>query len=111
MKASKVTVLNTQSINVTLPDGLIVTIDPVADILYIKIRDAEVSITEEKKEGVLVDVDKRGNLVGLEVLHPKKVSLERRRIFDRVARRYHIPSIRRVRPEHLAKGYELERVA
>lgn len=106
MSEYKIKELNSPTVNIMLPDGINVQIDPVADILYIRVRDAEVVSTREEKEGILVDFDKRGNLIGIDVLHPKRDTIERRRIFKRMAKRFHVPTISRIRPDYLAKGYE-----
>ena len=97
--------LNSPTINIMLPDGINVRIDPVADVLYIKIRDSEIVQTKEDKEGILVDLDKRGNLVGISVIHPKKVVIERRTVFKRIAKQFHVPTVNNIRPECFARGY------
>jgi uncharacterized protein YuzE len=44
-----------------------VTYDPKADILYIKIKDAEIIDTRMLGEDVYVDMDKDQNFVGIEI--------------------------------------------
>ncbi|MFA6002635.1 MAG: DUF2283 domain-containing protein [Elusimicrobiota bacterium] len=88
-----------------LPDGINVQIDPVSNVLYIKIRDAESVRTREEKPGVLVDTDERNRLVGISVIQPTKVTIERRKVFYTLAKKFHIPSISRIRPDHMAKAY------
>lgn len=46
-------------------------LDTIADALYIKLNRGKVSRTENK-EGYLVDYDKKGKLVGFEVLNFSK---------------------------------------
>ena len=45
-----------------------VTYDPEVDVLRILLSDAAVEESDEGKPGVILDFDKQGNLVGLEIL-------------------------------------------
>lgn len=46
-----------------------VTYDPDVDVLRILFRDAPVEESDEDKPGVILDYDKDGNMVGMEVLN------------------------------------------
>jgi uncharacterized protein YuzE len=46
-----------------------VTYDPEVDVLRILFRDAAIEESDEDKPGVILDYDKDGNIVGLEVLN------------------------------------------
>lgn len=46
-----------------------VTYDPEVDVLRILFRDAPIEESDEDKPGVILDYDKDGNLVGMEVLN------------------------------------------
>ena len=46
-----------------------VTYDPEVDVLRILFRDAPVEESDEDKPGIILDYDKDGNVVGLEVLN------------------------------------------
>ena len=46
-----------------------VTYDPKVDVLRILFRDAPIEESDEDKPGVILDYDKEGNVVGLEVLN------------------------------------------
>ncbi len=46
-----------------------VTYDPEVDVLRIVFRDVAVEESDEDKPGVILDYDKDGNIVGLEVLN------------------------------------------
>mgnify|MGYP001455779544 CR=1 FL=1 len=46
-----------------------VTYDPDVDVLRIMFRDAPVEESDEDKPGVILDYDKDGNMVGMEVLN------------------------------------------
>lgn len=49
-----------------------VTHDPEVDVLRILLRDAPIEQIDEDKPGVILDYDKDGNVVGLEVLEASK---------------------------------------
>lgn len=46
-----------------------VTYDPEVDVLRIVFRDVAIEESDEDKAGVILDYDKDGNIVGLEVLN------------------------------------------
>ena len=49
-----------------------VTYDPQVDVLRVLFRDVPVEESDQDKPGVILDYDKDGNLVGLEVLNASK---------------------------------------
>ena len=49
-----------------------VTYDPEVDVLRILLSDAPVEESDEDKPGVILDYDKDGNVVGLEILQASK---------------------------------------
>jgi uncharacterized protein YuzE len=49
-----------------------VTYDAEVDVLRILFRDAPVEESDEDKPGVILDYDKDGNIVGLEVLNASR---------------------------------------
>lgn len=46
--------------------------DKEVDIVYIQLNDSEVSESDESREGVILDYDSHGNIVGIEVLEASK---------------------------------------
>jgi len=42
--------------------------DKEADAIYLKFSDADVAESDEDKPGIIIDYDKDGNIVGIEVL-------------------------------------------
>jgi uncharacterized protein YuzE len=48
------------------------TYDPEVDVLRILLSDAPVEESDEDKPGVILDYDKDGNVVGLEILDASK---------------------------------------
>ena len=54
-----------------------ITYDPEADALYVELRDARPSDSMDIEEGVTVDLDGDGHIIGLEVLDAsKRMTLE-----------------------------------
>ena len=49
-----------------------VTYDPEVDVLRILLSDAPIEESDEDKPGVILDYDKNGNVVGLEILEASK---------------------------------------
>jgi uncharacterized protein YuzE len=50
-------------------DDMKVTYDPEVDVLRILFRNTPIEESDEDKPGVILDYDKEGNIVGLEVLN------------------------------------------
>jgi uncharacterized protein YuzE len=48
------------------------TYDPEVDVLRIVLSDAEIEESDEDKPGVILDYDKHGNVVGMEILEASK---------------------------------------
>jgi uncharacterized protein YuzE len=46
--------------------------DKEADAVYLRFSDADVAESDEDKPGVVIDYDKDGNIVGIEVLDASK---------------------------------------
>ena len=46
--------------------------DPQVDVLSIRLSDAPVEESDEDKPGVILDYDKNGNVVGIEILDASK---------------------------------------
>ena len=49
-----------------------VTYDPEVDVLRILLSDAPIEESDEDKPGVILDYDRDGNIVGLEILEASK---------------------------------------
>jgi len=49
-----------------------VTYDPQVDVLRIVFRDTAIEESDEDKPGVILDYDKDGNVVGIEVLNASR---------------------------------------
>ena len=55
--------------------------DPVADAAYFEISSSDVEVTKEIEPGIIVDYDKDGHIVGIEVL-----SVSRRGISESISK-------------------------
>ncbi len=49
-----------------------VTYDPEIDVLRIIFRDIDIEESDEEKPGMILDYDKDGNIVGMEILDASK---------------------------------------
>ncbi len=45
-----------------------ITYDPEVDIMHIVFSDAPIEESDEEKPGIILDFDKEGNVVGIEIL-------------------------------------------
>jgi uncharacterized protein YuzE len=46
--------------------------DKVVDVIYLNFSDQEVAESDEDKPGIILDYDKNGNIVGIEILDASK---------------------------------------
>jgi len=46
--------------------------DKEADAIYLRLSDADVAESDEEKPGIIIDYDKNGNIVGIELLDASK---------------------------------------
>lgn len=53
-----------------------ITFDPIANAMYVMIRDNKVHKSVRYEDGVVVDYDYKGGLVGIEFLNATKRSIE-----------------------------------
>jgi uncharacterized protein YuzE len=49
-----------------------VTYDPEVDVLRIEFRPGPIEESDEEKPGVILDYDRKGNIVGMEILNASK---------------------------------------
>lgn len=67
--------------------------DEEARAAYIRVRVGRVHKTFEHAPNVFVDVNAQGNLIGIEVLNPKQISIN---IVSQIAREYKIPGLKNI---------------
>jgi len=46
--------------------------DKETDVVYLRFSDAEIAESDEEKPGIIIDYDKNGNIVGIELLDASK---------------------------------------
>ena len=49
-----------------------ISYDSDADVMYIKLREGEVAKTKETDDNTILDYDKKGNVIGVELLFVKE---------------------------------------
>ena len=77
---------------------MIVTYDTTAKAMYFQLRpDVKVARTV-RKDSVLLDLDDKGELIGVEIIRPTNMKL---RV---IARKYHQPELSRVNSEKLQEA-------
>ncbi|MBI3615428.1 MAG: DUF2283 domain-containing protein [Candidatus Omnitrophica bacterium] len=76
-----------------------------AKAAYIKLSDDRVAKTIEYADFINLDLDDKGQLVGIELLwvRPRQVAVQIHRKLNQLAREYHMPELRRLHPEKLAE--------
>ena len=75
---------------------MIVSYDSIAKAIYVKIKpEARVDRTIEFAPETFVDLDVRGDLIGIEMLNPAQI------ILKRIAKKFHLPEISRIDPGKL----------
>ncbi len=57
-------------------EELKVSYDRVADALYIRLREGSVADSVELNEGIIVDLNERGEIVGLEIINFSKSGVD-----------------------------------
>jgi uncharacterized protein YuzE len=55
-----------------LEDAMKVTYDPEIDVLRILFSNSPIEESDEDKPGIIIDYDKDGNIVGMEILNASK---------------------------------------
>ena len=73
-----------------------ITIDPQYNIAYIMINDHKVAKSERYEEGIVIDYDSRGELVGIELLNASKSAIMK------IANKFRLNSIKK-KADHLSK--------
>ena len=82
-----------------------ITYDPQAKASYIALSDEPVARTVEYADFINLDLNKKGDLIGIELLwmRPRKVTVQIHQKLEQLASEYHMPELRRLHPEKLAE--------
>ena len=86
---------------------LLVSYDPEARAAYIKVRQGRVAKTKKEAPGVMVDIGAGGQLLGLELLEPRKIEIK---LMIRIAKEFNVPALRHFDPRYLSRVYSQESV-
>ncbi len=81
---------------------LLISYDPAARAAYIKIRQGRVERTKEEAPGLYADIGKDGQLMGVEILDPKRIQLK---LIVKLAKEFKVPELARINPHRLAGVY------
>ena len=76
-----------------------ISIDPQGGCLYLQFSGEKVTKTLEHTDFINLDLDKKGQLVGIEFVGVKKVKQGLKHIFVELAKIYHRPELRNVPSE------------
>lgn len=85
--------------------SFLVDYDPVGRALYVRVRSGRIHRTHEEAEGVQVDLDRSGHLLGVEVLDPARAKTRVRAVLRRLAQRHRLPELSHFHPDELPKVY------
>ena len=78
--------------------------DPIAKAMYITLQDTKVARTIRPDQNLSLDLDAKGDLVGIEVIRVKQAKVVTKQIKS-VAEQYHIPELKRVHVEKFQEVY------
>lgn len=81
---------------------LLVSYDPEAHAAYIKVRQGRVAKTKKEAPGIMLDIGAHGQLLGLEILEPRKIELK---WIVRIANEFRTPALKNFDPRYLPRLY------
>ena len=73
----------------------LISFDPQSRAAYVKIAQGRVSSTQEKGPGVFIDLGSKGQLLGIEILEPKRIEIS---LIQRIAKQFKIPDLAQLNP-------------
>ena len=77
---------------------MLISYDNDAKAMYVSVMDAKVAKTIEFGPETFIDLSKKGELIGVEMLSPNRTDLQR------IAKLYHHPELSRLHPEKFLKA-------
>ncbi len=78
---------------------LMISFDPLAKVVYIALKESKVKRTIEFTPETFIDLDEKGNLIGIELLNPGTL------ILRKIAKKYHRPELGKIHIRPLQKVY------
>lgn len=82
-----------------------ISYDPEVRAAYIGVRAGKVTCSREVKPGIVMDLDGKGRLLGVEVIDPARIEVATRVVLKNLSSKFHIPALAAVRPEALPRLY------
>ena len=76
-----------------------ISIDTLAKAVYIEFKDGKVAKTKEFAPETFLDFNANGELLGVEILNPRHITLHK------IAKRYHLPALNRLPVRPLKRIY------
>ena len=84
-------------------DKLDVEYDSEADAVYITVKPGKVAKTQRLATSVMIDLDSKGHLLGVEIIDASLGSASQRGALRLVSKRFHMPHLQQFHPEQLPK--------
>ena len=78
---------------------MLISFDPLAKAIYITLEKGKAKRTIEFAPESFIDLDSKGNLMGIELLHPGTL------ILKKIAKEYRKPELRRIHTQPLQRVY------
>ena len=76
--------------------------DPKARVAYIRLKSGKIARTVEKSDCFLIDLNARGELLGIEILNPHELSRnDFKSLFSDIVQKYKNSNARYIHPEYL----------
>lgn len=87
-------------LTIQFPDGAVMKYDTAAHVAYIKIREGSIAETREEAPNVMVDLDSKGHLIGVEIVSPRSLKYETRviAVLRKIAKQFDEPQLRDIDP-------------
>jgi uncharacterized protein YuzE len=83
-----------------LSNAVSIEFDPKAHVAYIRLKSGKIAKTIEKSDHFLLDLNARGELLGIEILNPHELSRnDFTSLFSQISRKYKTPNTRHIHPE------------
>jgi len=76
-----------------------ITFDSEAKALYVKVREGKVAKTIEFSPETFVDLDDKGHLIGVEMLNPGNLTIQKTRVLaplQKIATKFHQPALNNI---------------
>ena len=83
---------------------MLISFDPEVKALYIQLKDNKVSRTVEFAPQTFVDLDSRGDLIGVEMLQPGTLTITIQ-VLKKISTQFNAPMLRRIPSDYIPKAF------